>query len=737
TGLLSVVVEDFSGNRSEPTVIQLENGVPVNPKDLIGEEQIPDAALRSAIRSQIGVTLTALEEYEGKLNLAGTAVRDLTGLELIPGLTAIDFSGCTNLEEISGLEANGNLNEINISRCSALKVLDVAGLGLEKLVGDGSFNDLVAVDISDNRLDLSAGTPERAFLDTAIDVIVNGNVTEPEPEIGEFQLGENLLPGGTIVTSSNTADAIYFVDGDTASSTYATDRNQEAAVVIDLGESKALGGFAIWTSMNSDDPARPYGVKSGRLEIADTADGPYTEVCDATITATTTQGELISAQVKLEQAVTARYVRVTVTAWWPHPNGGNDWPAMYEAQVFEAIAASAMAIRPMSAEAGVRFGGQRPVPYAAVAYITEPIVREVSAETLDMTPYAELSATIRGTDYTKLGEEQINGISFLASDVDLNAKPAEALTISIADQNRQGIEGAVIDLSFDATWTVLYKNAAGETVGTITVIVGDGGKITTPELMTGDVTILYATTASGQVASEMPIYAFDGNDGTKWCPGGNAIQAELSIDVGGWFSLTEVKLIHAGHLESGRNTVDFDFQVLKDVAPTAEQLSDTAYLTNDDNWVTVASYRSNNANETVITFDEPVVGRYFRLDVLKGDNSANWPSTRIYEWSMMGIPTDAPGELPHEHAFGEWTVTKEATCTEEGSKERVCECGEKETEVIAALGHSAAEAVKENEKAPTCTEAGSYDSVVYCTECDAEISRETVTVDALGHDFVN
>ncbi|WP_457826495.1 hypothetical protein, partial [Staphylococcus aureus] len=86
--------------------------------------------------------------------------------------------------------------------------------------------------------------------------------------------------------------------------------------------------------------------------------------------------------------------------WWPHPNGGNDWPAMYEAQVFEAIAASAMAIRPMSAEAGVRFGGQRPVPYAAVAYITEPIVREVSAETLDMTPYAELSATIRGTDYT-------------------------------------------------------------------------------------------------------------------------------------------------------------------------------------------------------------------------------------------------------------------------------------------------------------------------------------------------
>ena len=471
TGLLEVVVEDFSGNFSEPTVLQLENGVLVDPTDLIGEEQIPDAALRSAIRSQIGVTLTALNEYAGALDLSGTAVADLTGLELIPGLNAIDFSGCTSLEEISGLEANVNLNEIDISRCSGLKVLDVSGLGLEKLVGDGSFNSLTAVDISDNRLDLSQGTPERAFLDSAIAVI----------------------------------------------------------------------------------------------------------------------------------------------------------------------------------ESGVRFGGQHPVPYSAVATMTEPIVREVASETLDMTVYGEKSATIRGTAYAKLGEELINGVSFLADDVDLSAKPVEEFAISIADQNHQPIEGAVIDLSFDATWTVLYKNAAGEIVGTITVIVGDGGEITTPELMTGNVTILYATSVSGQSSSEMAIYAFDGSDSTKWCPGSNALQAELSIDVGGWYTLTQVDLIHAGHRESGRNTVDFDFQVLKDTAPTAEQLADNAYLTNDDNWVTVASYRENTANTTVITFDEPVVGRYFRLDVLKGDNSANWPSTRIYEWSMMGIPTDAPGggeEIP-------------------------------------------------------------------------------------------
>ena len=41
----------------------------------------------------------------------------------------------------------------------------------------------------------------------------------------------------------------------------------------------------------------------------------------------------------------------------------------------------------------------------------------------------------------------------------------------------------------------------------------------------------------------------------------------------------------------------------------------------------------------------------------------------------------------------------------------------------------------ENETAPSCTEAGSYDSVVYCTDCGAELSRETVSVDPLGHDY--
>ena len=92
---------------------------------------------------------------------------------------------------------------------------------------------------------------------------------------------------------------------------------------------------------------------------------------------------------------------------------------------------------------------------------------------------------------------------------------------------------------------------------------------------------------------------------------------------------------------------------------------------------------------------------------------------------------DPPVE--HTHTYSSWVVVDEPTCTEEGLRERTCSCGEKETETIAALGHTAGEAVRENEKAPTCTEKGSYEEVVCCAVCGEEVSRKTVEVAALGH----
>lgn len=42
----------------------------------------------------------------------------------------------------------------------------------------------------------------------------------------------------------------------------------------------------------------------------------------------------------------------------------------------------------------------------------------------------------------------------------------------------------------------------------------------------------------------------------------------------------------------------------------------------------------------------------------------------------------------HVHSFGEWMTAKEATCTEAGTREATCACGEKKTETIPATGHN-------------------------------------------------
>lgn len=87
---------------------------------------------------------------------------------------------------------------------------------------------------------------------------------------------------------------------------------------------------------------------------------------------------------------------------------------------------------------------------------------------------------------------------------------------------------------------------------------------------------------------------------------------------------------------------------------------------------------------------------------------------------------NATTETIHTHAWGEWQTIIEATCTAEGKQERTCECGEAETQIIAALGH---DEVIHDAKAPTCTEVG-WDAYVTCSRCNYSTYVEKP---ALGH----
>lgn len=56
--------------------------------------------------------------------------------------------------------------------------------------------------------------------------------------------------------------------------------------------------------------------------------------------------------------------------------------------------------------------------------------------------------------------------------------------------------------------------------------------------------------------------------------------------------------------------------------------------------------------------------------------------------SCDAIGDDALTTAAHTHSYGEWTTVQAATCTAEGLEESTCRCGEKETRVVDAAGHS-------------------------------------------------
>ena len=81
------------------------------------------------------------------------------------------------------------------------------------------------------------------------------------------------------------------------------------------------------------------------------------------------------------------------------------------------------------------------------------------------------------------------------------------------------------------------------------------------------------------------------------------------------------------------------------------------------------------------------------------------------------------------HTWGKWETVKQATCTEDGKKERCCEaCTAKEYEIISALNHSYGE--WQTIKEPTCTEEGKKERI--CSRCS---HSETETLPVIAHTY--
>ena len=136
--------------------------------------------------------------------------------------------------------------------------------------------------------------------------------------------------------------------------------------------------------------------------------------------------------------------------------------------------------------------------------------------------------------------------------------------------------------------------------------------------------------------------------------------------------------------------------------------------------------------------------------VLDADPTTKKPSPRAWvKWgalaaclclvaaAALGIvfwqAKDPNGEPPlHTHVFGEWTITKEASCSEYGEETRLCACGEKETQSTARLPHFAGAWVIEKEptiKLPTPSDPSEREAGLmcqFCSHCGAKLGEELI-----------
>ena len=98
-----------------------------------------------------------------------------------------------------------------------------------------------------------------------------------------------------------------------------------------------------------------------------------------------------------------------------------------------------------------------------------------------------------------------------------------------------------------------------------------------------------------------------------------------------------------------------------------------------------------------------------------------------------GLTANAQIKVVSGHTFGTWTTTKNATCTQVGTKSRKCTvCGKTETQTIAKTGHKS---VTDKTISATCTTDGKTEGS-HCSVCGAVIKAQD-TIKATGHTFGN
>ena len=167
---------------------------------------------------------------------------------------------------------------------------------------------------------------------------------------------------------------------------------------------------------------------------------------------------------------------------------------------------------------------------------------------------------------------------------------------------------------------------------------------------------------------------------------------------------------------------------------------DYSLIANSNGVITVTAYRDGKSVKST----ELIVGKNeVTIETLNKNKEHEYEIVAYYD-DLSGegatyhtLISRRPVQEIHTHTFDVWTVTKEASCTEDGEKMRTCTaCGEIETEKISATGHKWS-----NDCDTTCNVEGCgftrETEHQFDNACDADCNVCGATRVVLGHVYDN
>ena len=150
---------------------------------------------------------------------------------------------------------------------------------------------------------------------------------------------------------------------------------------------------------------------------------------------------------------------------------------------------------------------------------------------------------------------------------------------------------------------------------------------------------------------------------------------KTSVHAGETITLTAV----ADHEEQG---VTYSYAWYKDGQLLAEQTSDTLKVTESGIYTVKVTAIKTDGDVTLTSEAAESTGTTCTVEPHRYDGA--WKNDENSHWQECDC-----GQKGNEaaHEFGQWVVTKEATASEQGSREKACQvCGYTVTEVISATG---------------------------------------------------